>query len=139
MVPGGGVALIRALANLGALRGINEDQNHGIVIALRAMEAPLREIVTNCGEEPSVVLNKVKEGKGSYGYNAATGEYGDMLAMGILDPTKVTRTALQNAASIAGLMITTEAMVAEAPKKDDGGGGGGMGGGGMGGMGGMDF
>jgi chaperonin GroEL len=139
VVPGGGVALIRALANLGALRGINEDQNHGIVIALRAMEAPLREIVTNCGEEPSVVLNKVKEGKGSYGYNAATGEYGDMLAMGILDPTKVTRTALQNAASIAGLMITTEAMVAEAPKKDDGGGGGGMGGGGMGGMGGMDF
>jgi len=139
VVPGGGVALIRALANLGALRGINEDQNHGIVIALRAMEAPLREIVTNCGEEPSVVLNKVKEGTGSYGYNAATGEYGDMLAMGILDPTKVTRTALQNAASIAGLMITTEAMVAEAPKKDDGGGGGGMGGGGMGGMGGMDF
>ncbi|PZO07861.1 MAG: chaperonin GroEL [Lysobacteraceae bacterium] len=139
VVPGGGVALIRALANLGALRGINEDQNHGIVIALRAMEAPLREIVTNCGEEPSVVLNKVKEGTGSYGYNAATGEYGDMLAMGILDPTKVTRTALQNAASIAGLMITTEAMVAEAPKKDDGGGGGGGMGGGMGGMGGMDF
>ena len=139
VVPGGGVALIRALANLGSLRGINEDQNHGIVIALRAMEAPLREIVTNCGEEPSVVLNKVKEGAGSYGYNAATGEYGDMLAMGILDPTKVTRTALQNAASIAGLMITTEAMVAEAPKKDDGGGGGGGMGGGMGGMGGMDF
>jgi chaperonin GroEL len=139
VVPGGGVALIRALSTLGGLRGINEDQNHGIVIALRAMEAPLREIVTNCGEEPSVVLNKVKEGTGSYGYNAATGEYGDMLAMGILDPTKVTRTALQNAASIAGLMITTEAMVAEAPKKDDGGGAGGMGGGGMGGMGGMDF
>ncbi|MBW8367693.1 MAG: chaperonin GroEL [Arenimonas sp.] len=139
VVPGGGVALIRALANLRALRGINEDQNHGIVIALRAMEAPLREIVTNCGEEPSVVLNKVKEGTGSYGYNAATGEYGDMLDMGILDPTKVTRTALQNAASIAGLMITTEAMVAEAPKKDDGGGAGGGMGGGMGGMGGMDF
>jgi len=138
VVPGGGVALIRALSTLGGLRGINEDQNHGIVIALRAMEAPLREIVTNCGEEPSVVLNKVKEGTGSYGYNAATGEYGDMLAMGILDPTKVTRTALQNAASIAGLMITTEAMVAEAPKKDDGGAGG-HGGGGMGGMGGMDF
>ena len=138
VVPGGGVALIRALANLGALRGINEDQNHGIVIALRAMEAPLREIVTNAGEEPSVVLNKVKEGKGSYGYNAANGEYGDMIEFGILDPTKVTRTALQNAASIAGLMITTEAMVAEAPKKDEGGGAGGMGGG-MGGMGGMDF
>ena len=97
-------------------------------------------VAANAGEEPSVILNKVKEGTGSYGYNAATGEYGDMLAMGILDPTKVTRTALQNAASIAGLMITTEAMVAEAPKKDDGGGaGGGMGGGGMGGMGGMDF
>src|SRR5207344_2481709 len=101
----------------------------------RAMEAPLREIVTNCGEEPSVVLNQVKTGTGSYGYNAATGEYGDMLGMGILDPTKVTRTALQNAASIAGLMITTEAMVAEAPKKDDGHNHGG-GGGGMGGMGG---
>ncbi|MCX7034756.1 MAG: chaperonin GroEL [Arenimonas sp.] len=139
VVPGGGVALIRALANLGSLRGINEDQNHGIVIALRAMEAPLREIVTNAGEEPSVVLNKVKEGKGSYGYNAANGEYGDMIEFGILDPTKVTRTALQNAASIAGLMITTEAMVAEAPKKDEGGGAGGGMGGGMGGMGGMDF
>ncbi len=138
VVPGGGVALIRALSTLGGLRGINEDQNHGIVIALRAMEAPLREIVTNCGEEPSVVLNNVKKGEGNYGYNAATGEYGDMVAMGILDPTKVTRTALQNAASIAGLMITTEAMVAEAPKKDDGGAGG-HGGGGMGGMGGMDF
>ena len=139
VVPGGGVALIRALANLGSLRGINEDQNHGIVIALRAMEAPLREIVTNAGEEPSVVLNKVKEGKGSYGYNAANGEYGDMIEFGILDPTKVTRTALQNAASIAGLMITTEAMVAEAPKTDDGAGAGGGMGGGMGGMGGVDF
>jgi chaperonin GroEL len=138
VVPGGGVALIRALSTLGALRGINEDQNHGITIALRAMEAPLREIVTNAGEEPSVVLNKVKEGKGSYGYNAANGEYGDMIEFGILDPTKVTRTALQNAASIAGLMITTEAMVAEAPKKDEPAGGG-HGGGGMGGMGGMDF
>ena len=137
VVPGGGVALIRALAVIAGLKGANEDQNHGIVIALRAMEAPLREIVTNCGEEPSVVLNKVKEGKGSFGYNAATGEYGDMLAMGILDPTKVTRIALQNAASIAGLMITTEAMVAEQPKKEEPAMGGG--GGGMGGMGGMDF
>jgi chaperonin GroEL len=99
------------------------------------MEAPLREIVTNAGEEPSVVLNKVKEGKDNFGYNAQTGEYGDMVAMGILDPTKVTRTALQNAASIAGLMITTEAMVAELPKKDEPS----MPGGGMGGMGGMDF
>ena len=136
IVPGGGVALIRALTNIGTLKGINDDQNVGIALALRAMEAPLREIVTNCGEEPSVVLNKVKEGTGNFGYNAASGEYGDMVAMGILDPTKVTRTALQNASSIAGLMITTEAMVAEAPKKDEpmmppGGG--------MGGMGGMDF
>jgi chaperonin GroEL len=138
VVPGGGVALIRSLANLGSLKGINEDQNHGINIALRAMEAPLREIVANCGEEPSVVLNNVKQGTGSYGYNAASGEYGDMIAMGILDPTKVTRTALQNAASIAGLMITTEAMVSELPKKEEPMGGG-HGGGGMGGMGGMDF
>ena len=138
VVPGGGVALIRALANLSSLKGINEDQNHGITIALRAMEAPLREIVANCGEEPSVVLNNVKQGTGSYGYNAASGEYGDMIAMGILDPTKVTRTALQNAASIAGLMITTEAMVSELPKKEEPMGGG-HGGGGMGGMGGMDF
>ena len=138
VVPGGGVALIRALQAIGDLKGINEDQNHGINIAKRAMEAPLREIVTNCGEEPSVVLNNVAAGTGNYGYNAATGEYGDMIAFGILDPTKVTRSALQNAASIAGLMITTEAMVAEAPKKDEPAAGGGMGGG-MGGMGGMDF
>ncbi len=137
VVPGGGVALIRALSALKDLKGANEDQNHGIQIARRAMEAPLREIVTNAGEEPSVVLNNVVAGKGNYGYNAQTGEYGDMVAMGILDPTKVTRSALQNAASIAGLMITTEAMVAEAPKKDEPAMGGG--GGGMGGMGGMDF
>ena len=139
VVPGGGVALIRALVGLAKLKGDNEDQNHGIQIAKRAMEAPLREIVTNAGEEPSVILNKVADGKGNYGYNAATGEYGDMVEMGILDPTKVTRYALQNAASIAGLMITTEAMVAEAPKKDEGHNHGGGGGGGMGGMGGMDF
>ena len=138
VVPGGGVALIRALQAIAGLKGANEDQNHGINIAKRAMEAPLREIVANCGEESSVVLNNVAEGTGNYGYNAATGEYGDMIAFGILDPTKVTRSALQNAASIAGLMITTEAMVAEAPKKDESAGGG-MGGGGMGGMGGMDF
>ncbi|MEI2433204.1 MULTISPECIES: chaperonin GroEL [Lysobacter] len=136
IVPGGGVALIRAKAAIGGLKGINEDQNHGIAIALRAMEAPLREIVTNAGEEPSVILNKVIEGKGAYGYNAATGEYVDMIEAGILDPTKVTRTALQNAASIAGLMITTEAMVAELPKKEEPAM---PGGGGMGGMGGMDF
>ncbi|MGO1002594.1 chaperonin GroEL [Lysobacter sp. CA196] len=136
IVPGGGVALLRAKAAISGLKGINEDQNHGIQIALRAMEAPLREIVTNAGEEPSVILNKVQEGKGAFGYNAANGEYGDMLEFGILDPTKVTRTALQNAASIAGLMITTEAMVAELPKKDEPAM---PGGGGMGGMGGMDF
>jgi len=138
VVPGGGVALIRALAAISGLKGANEDQNHGIQIALRAMEAPLREIVANAGEEPSVVLNRVKDGSGNFGYNAANGEFGDMIEFGILDPTKVTRTALQNAASIAGLMITTEAMVAEAPKKDEPAMGGG-GGGGMGGMGGMDF
>jgi len=136
VVPGGGVALIRAKAAIEGLKGINEDQNHGIEIALRAMEAPLREIVTNAGEEPSVIVNKVKDGSGNFGYNAANGEYGDMVAFGILDPTKVTRTALQNAASIAGLMITTEAMVAESPKKDEPAM---PGGGGMGGMGGMDF
>src|SRR5579884_1627901 len=119
VVPGGGVALIRALAGIAKLKGDNEDQSHGIAIAKRAMEAPLREIVANAGEEPSVVLNKVAGGKGNYGYNAATGDYGDMVEFGILDPTKVTRTALQNAASIAGLMITTEAMVAEAPKKEE--------------------
>ncbi|HRO62342.1 chaperonin GroEL [Thermomonas sp.] len=136
IVPGGGVALIRAKAAIAGLKGANEDQDHGIVIALRAMEAPLREIVTNAGEEPSVVLNRVAEGKGAFGYNAANGEFGDMIEFGILDPTKVTRTALQNAASIAGLMITTEAMVAEAPKKDEPAM---PPGGGMGGMGGMDF
>ncbi|MEG3792354.1 chaperonin GroEL [Lysobacter sp. CCNWLW3] len=136
IVPGGGVALLRAKAAIAGLKGANEDQNHGIQIALRAMEAPLREIVTNAGEEPSVILNKVQEGSGAFGYNAANGEYGDMLEFGILDPTKVTRTALQNAASIAGLMITTEAMVAELPKKDEPAM---PGGGGMGGMGGMDF
>jgi chaperonin GroEL len=139
VVPGGGVALIRSLDAIKKLKGDNEDQDHGILIAKRAMEAPLREIVANAGEEPSVVLNKVAAGKGNYGYNAANGEYGDMIEFGILDPTKVTRTALQNAASIAGLMITTEAMVAEAPKKEEAHGHGGGGGGGMGGMGGMDF
>ncbi|MCC8536012.1 chaperonin GroEL [Xanthomonas axonopodis pv. poinsettiicola] len=136
VVPGGGVALVRALVAVGELKGANEDQTHGIQIALRAMEAPLREIVANAGEEPSVILNKVKEGSGNYGYNAANGEFGDMVEFGILDPTKVTRSALQNAASIAGLMITTEAMVADAPKKDEPAL---PAGGGMGGMGGMDF
>jgi len=136
IVPGGGVALIRAKAAIGNLKGANEDQNHGIQIALRAMEAPLREIVSNAGDEPSVILNNVLAGSGNYGYNAANGEFGDMVQFGILDPTKVTRTALQNAASIAGLMITTEAMVAEAPKKESAAPAGGPG---MGGMGDMDF
>jgi chaperonin GroEL len=118
IVPGGGVALIRALQAIKNLKGDNHDQDVGINIARRAMEEPLRQIVANAGEEPSVVLNKVEEGKGNFGYNAATGEYGDMVQMGILDPTKVTRSALQNAASVAGLMITTEAMVAELPKEE---------------------
>ncbi|HOB61845.1 MAG TPA: chaperonin GroEL [Candidatus Competibacteraceae bacterium] len=135
VVAGGGVALIRALQTVKDLKGINEDQSHGIAIALRAMEAPLREIVSNAGEEPSVIMNKVLENSGNYGYNAATGEYGDMVEMGILDPTKVTRSALQNAASVAGLLITTEAMVAELPKKNEPAMPGGMGG--MGGMGDM--
>ncbi|MFO8152802.1 chaperonin GroEL [Thioalkalivibrio sp.] len=138
VVPGGGVALLRSLEAIGDLKGANHDQDIGITIARRAMEEPLRQIVMNCGEEPSVVLNKIREGEGNYGYNATTGEYGDMIAMGILDPTKVTRTALQNASSVAGLIITTEAMVAELPKKDDKGGAPGMDEmGGMGGMGGM--
>ncbi|MFC0117504.1 chaperonin GroEL [Pseudoalteromonas xiamenensis] len=135
VVPGGGVALVRVAAKITELTGDNEDQNHGIKVALRAMEAPLRQIVTNAGDEASVVVNNVKAGEGNYGYNAATGVYADMLEMGILDPTKVTRSALQYAASVAGLMITTEAMVAEVPKKDapapDMGGMGGMGGMGM--------
>jgi chaperonin GroEL len=135
IVPGGGVALVRALQAIKDLAGSNHDQDVGITIARRSMEEPLRQIVANCGEEPSVVLAKVSEGKGNYGYNAATGEYGDMVAMGILDPTKVTRFALQNAASVAGLMITTEAMIAEEPKKDAPPA---MPGGGMGGMGGME-
>ncbi len=136
VVPGGGTALVRALSAIEGIEGDNEDQNMGIVIARRSMEEPLRQIVSNAGEEASVVLNNVKNGEGQYGYNAATGEYGDMVEMGILDPTKVTRSALQNAASVAGLMITTEAMVAELPKEDAPAG---PPGGGMGGMGGMDF
>ncbi|MCK6432545.1 MAG: chaperonin GroEL [Burkholderiaceae bacterium] len=135
VVAGGGVALLRARSAIGSLKGDNHDQDAGIKIVLRAVEQPLREIVANAGAEPSVVVNKVLEGKGNYGYNAATDAYGDMIEMGILDPTKVTRTALQNAASVAGLMLTTECMVAEAPKEEPpmppGGGMGGMGGMGM--------
>ena len=136
VVPGGGVALIRALQAIKDLKSGNPDQDRGIAIALCAMEEPLRQIVANAGEEPSVVMNRIAEGSGNFGYNAATGEYGDMVEMGVLDPTKVTRYALQNAASVAALLITTEAMIAELPKKESGGGMGGMGGG-MGGMGGM--
>ncbi|HEX4938758.1 MAG TPA: chaperonin GroEL, partial [Candidatus Kapabacteria bacterium] len=136
VVAGGGVALLRALATVGSLKGDNDDQTAGIQLALRAMESPIRQIATNAGAEASVVVDKVKAGKGNYGYNAATGEYGDMIEMGILDPAKVTRSALQAAASIAGLMITTEAMVAEIPEdKPAGPDMSGMGG--MGGMGGM--
>lgn len=136
VVAGGGVALVRVASKLAALKGDNEDQNVGIRVALRAMEAPLRQIVSNCGEEASVVANNVRAGKDNYGYNAATEEYGDMIGMGILDPTKVTRSALQYAASVAGLMITTECMVTDLPKAETPDlGAAGMGG--MGGMGGM--
>ena len=129
VVPGGGVALLRARTAIAKLQGDNHDQDVGISIARRAMEEPLRQIVKNAGEEDSVVVAKIEEGKGNFGYNAASGEYGDMIKMGILDPTKVARSALQNAASIAGLMITTEAMIAELPKKEKAGASG---------MGGMD-
>jgi chaperonin GroEL len=138
VVAGGGVALVRAAEAIKDLEGINEDQTHGINVAIRAMEAPLRQIVANCGDEASVVLNEVRNGTGNYGYNAGNSTYGDMLEMGILDPTKVTRSALQFAASVAGLMLTTEAMITDAPQDstssmpDMGGMGGGMGG--MGGM-----
>jgi chaperonin GroEL len=136
VVPGGGVALLRALKALDGMKGINDDQNIGINIIRRSLQEPLRQIVNNAGGEASVVVNEVLNRKDNEGYNAATGEYGDMIKMGILDPTKVTRSALQNAASIAGLLITTEAMISEAPKDDapampdmgDMGGMGGMGG-----------
>ena len=132
VVPGGGTALIRCLKALKDLEGANEDQTVGIRLLARAVEEPLRQIVENAGEDAAVVLNAVRAGKGAFGYNAATGEYGDMLEAGILDPTKVTRLALQNAASVAGLLLTTEVMIADAPKDEadhgHGGGGGGMGG-----------
>jgi chaperonin GroEL len=136
IVAGGGVALLRARANLSGLKGDNHDQDAGVKIVLRAMEEPLRQIVSNAGDEPSVVVNKVSEGSGNFGYNAGTGEYGDLVEMGVLDPTKVTRTALQNAASVAALMLTTDCMVGELPEDKpampDMGGMGGMGGMGMG-------
>jgi chaperonin GroEL len=132
VVPGGGVALVRALQKVSGLKGDNEDQNVGIALLLKAVTTPLRQIVSNSGEEASVILDKVSAGKGNYGFNAATGEYGDMIEMGILDPAKVTRAALQAAGSVASLMITTEAMVSELPEEkapampDMGGMGGGM-------------
>ena len=135
IVPGGGVALLRARTVVAKLKGDNHDQDAGIKIVLRALEQPMREIVANAGDEPSVVVDKVAAGKGNYGYNAATGEYGDMVEMGVLDPTKVARTALQNASSIAGLMLTTECMVAELHEDKPAAGMPDMGG--MGGMGGM--
>jgi chaperonin GroEL len=133
VVPGGGVALIRALKALDKMDGDNEDQTAGIRILARSIEEPLRNIVENAGEDPAVVLNRVKAGKGAYGYNAATGEFGDMFEEGILDPTKVTRLALQNAASVAGLLLTTEVMIAEAPQANARANAG-MAGGAMGGM-----
>jgi chaperonin GroEL len=138
IVPGGGVAYLRARAKLKNLKGENVDQDAGIKIVLRALEEPMRQIVANAGDEPSVVVNKVVKGKGNFGFNAQTSEYGDLVAMGVIDPTKVARFALQNAASVAGLMLTTGAMVAEMPKDDKSVGGGSMGGG-MGGMGDMDM
>jgi len=134
VVPGGGVALIRVQKSLEKFEGSNEDQTIGVRILHRAIEEPLRQIVDNAGEDAAVILNRVKEGKGSFGYNAATGKFGDMLEEGILDPTKVTRLALQNAASVAGLLLTTEVMIADAPKDDEHAHGGGMPPGGMGGM-----
>ena len=135
IVAGGGVALLRARAAIANVKGDNADQDAGVKIVLRAIEEPLRQIVANAGVEPSVVVNTVLAGKGNYGFNAANETYGDMVEMGVLDPTKVTRSALQNAASVAGLMLTTDCMVAEHPKEDGPAGGGDMGG--MGGMGGM--
>ena len=133
IVAGGGVALLRARSTLGAIKTDNTDQDAGVKIVLKAIEAPLRQIVSNAGEEPSVVVNRVLEGSGNFGYNAATGEYGDMVEMGVLDPTKVTRSALQYAASVAGLMLTTDCMVAELPEDKPAMPAG------MGGMGGMDM
>jgi len=134
IVAGGGVALLRARSNL-KVKGDNPDQDAGVKIVLRAIEEPLRQIVANCGDEPSVVVNKVLEGKGNYGWNGADGTYGDLVELGVVDPTKVTRMALQNAASVSSLMLTTDCMIAEQP--EDKAAGGGMPGG-MGGMGGMD-
>jgi len=136
IVPGGGVALIRAMQGIKGLKGDNADQDAGISIVLRAMQEPLRTIVSNAGEDAGVVVNAVQASKGNNGYNAATGEYGDLVAQGVIDPTKVTKTALVNAASVAGLLLTTDCAICEAPK-DESGAGGMPDMGGMGGMGGM--
>jgi chaperonin GroEL len=124
IVPGGGVALIRAQSVLDKLQ-VADEQKFGVSIIRRAIEEPLRQIVANAGEEGSIVINKVREGKATFGYNAATGQYGDLLEQGVIDPVKVVRSALQNAASVAGLMLTTEALVAEKPKEKEAAGGGG--------------
>jgi chaperonin GroEL len=139
IVPGGGVALLRAVQGLDKIEGITEEQIFGVRILKRCCEEPLRQIAQNAGLEGSVVANRVRESKGNIGYNAATDTYEDLVAAGVIDPTKVVRTALQNAASVAGLMLTTEALIAERPKEDKGGNGGGGGGHGHGGGGGMDF
>jgi len=139
VVPGGGVAYIRARQALGKIKAANDDQDAGVKIVMRALEEPLRIIVDNAGAEPSVVLNKVLENKGNYGFNAQTEDYGDLVQQGVIDPTKVSRTALQNAASVASLMLTTDAMVAELVEEKKGGGGHAHGMPDMGGMGGMDM
>ena len=137
IVPGGGIALVRALSALAKVSGDNSDQDTGVSIVRRAVEAPLRQIADNAGYESSVIIDKVKELSGTEGFNAASGEYGDMLKLGIVDPAKVARIALQSAGSIAGLMITTEAMISELPEEKNAAAGGGMPAGGMDGMGGM--
>ncbi|MBJ7486517.1 TCP-1/cpn60 chaperonin family protein, partial [Brevundimonas sp.] len=140
IVPGGGIALLKATKALEGLKGDNADQTAGIAIIRRAIQAPIRQIVENAGVEGSIVVGKVLENASlTYGFNAQTEEYGDLVAMGVIDPAKVVRTALQDAASVASILITTEAAVADAPKKSSGGGAGGGMGGGMGGMGDMDF
>ncbi|MCA9657377.1 MAG: chaperonin GroEL, partial [Myxococcales bacterium] len=134
IVPGGGVALIRAQGSLDKVE-VTGEQQFGVAIVRRSIEEPLRQIIANSGGEPSVVVNKVRDGEGAFGFNARTGEYGDLLKMGVIDPTKVVRSALQHAASVAGMMLTTEAMIAEKPKKESADAGAAAGG--MGGMGGM--
>jgi chaperonin GroEL len=137
IVPGGGVAYIRALSNLKDIKTENHDQATGVSIILRALEEPLRQIVTNCGGEASVVVNRVKEGTGAFGYNARTDKFEDLFESGVIDPTKVSRVALENAASVSGLLLTTEATIVEKPEPNGGGGHGHPDMGGMGGMGGM--